>query len=235
MSVKYLKLKGSSWWYSGFTLVELMVVIAMLGILLGMAFAVLNPKHQLSKVDDARRRQDIKQIKTALDTYYTDHNCYPTTLPFGEAWVENNTTYMREVPQDLACAGNTNCYVYKYLGGCPQWNVVFTKQAITPTTPQCSLTQLSACVPTDYDNSWACVVSGNVDSAGCAHLAASSLSSGSDISSLPSGTPMPPNTPTPTPVGCSRDYACSSGTCNHVTVGTGDYCTSSCDNVCSGR
>ncbi len=235
MYANYFKLKKFVRRPSGLTLVELMVVIAMLGILMGMAFALLNPKHQLSKVDDARRKQDIKQLKTALDTYYNDHNCYPTILPFGSAWDENGTTYMRKVPQDLACAGNANCYVYKYLGTCSQWNVVFTKLAVAPTTPQCSLTGLSACVPTDYDSSWACVVSGTVDSAGCAHLASSSLGSGSDSSAPPTGTPLPPNSPTPTPQGCSRDYACSLGTCNHVTSGSGDYCTSSCNGMCSGR
>lgn len=235
MYAKYEKIKALAHRQTGITLIELMVVIAMLGMLLALGFSLLNPKHQLSKVDDARRKQDIKQLKTALDTYYNDHNCYPTILPFGSSWSENGTTYMREVPQDLACAGNSNCYVYKYLGSCSQWNVVFTKLAVVPPTPQCSLTELSACVPTDYDSSWACVVSGNVDSAGCAHLSSSSLKSGSDSSTPSSGTPLPPNSPTPTPPGCSRNYACSLGTCNRVTTGTGDYCTSSCDGVCAGR
>jgi len=217
---------------AGLTLVELMVVIAMLGILLAMAFAVLNPKHQLSKVDDARRREDIKQLRTGLDVYYNDHNCYPTVLPFGSAWTENSTTYMREVPQDLACAGNSNCYVYKYLGDCSQWNVIFAKLANPPTTPQCSLTQLSACVPIDYDSSWACIVSGSVDGAGCAHLSTSSLSSGSDSSSGSDGGSGSGGTPTPTPAGCSRDYICSLGTCNHAVVGAGQYCTANCDDEC---
>lgn len=217
----------------GLTLVELMVVIAMLGILLGMTFAVLNPQHQLGKVNDAKREQDIKQIKTALDTYYNDHNCYPTTLPFGSAWTEGSTTYMSKVPEDLACAGNANCYVYKYLGTCSQWNVVFTKLSNTPSTSQCSLSELSGCVPSDFDASWACVVSGSVDTAGCAHLSSSALGDGSDASSSPPSqdTPTPP-LPTPTPPECPLNFACSFGTCNRVPDGTGDYCDTGCSGYC---
>lgn len=212
----------------GFTLIELVLVITMLGILLGITILVLDPRKQLSKVNDARRTSDIQQVKTALDTYYNDHNCYPTSLPFGSIWQENSTVYMPKVPQDIACVGTTNCYVYKYAGSCPQWNVVFTKLAITPSAPQCELTKLSSCVPTDYTNSWACIVSGNVDIAGCAHLAASTLSSGSDDSggSLPGNGGSNPPPPSPPGGGsCSKDYVCSNRVCNHAVTGTGTYCT----------
>lgn len=223
--------------HKGLTLIELIVVITMLGILLGISVVSLNPRQQLNKVDDAARRRDIQQIKTGLDTYYNDHNCYPTTLPFGSSWIENSTTYMRKVPQDISCVGNKNCYVYKYEGSCPQWSVVFTKLAITPTTSQCSLAALSACVPTDYNISWACVVSGNVDTSGCAHLAASSLSSGSDgvgSGGSGSGSPSVP-TPTPTQASCSKDYVCSNGSCNHTSPNAGTYCSSDCSGQCAGR
>ena len=177
-----------------------------------------------------------RQVKTALDTYYNDHNCYPTTLPFGSPWQENSTVYMSKVPQDIACSGSSNCYVYKYAGACPQWNVVFTKLSVTPSTSQCSLSQQSACVPSDYNSSWACIVSGNVDAAGCAHLASTSLAAGSDSSGAPiNGGGGATPTPTPTPSSCSRDYACSNGTCNHVGTNTGAYCNPTCDGNCLGR
>lgn len=222
--------------YKGITLVELMIVIAMLGILLVTAITMINPQHQIDKVDDARRKQDIQEIKTGLDTYYNDHNCYPLTLPFGSEWIENSTVYMREVPQDVVCSGNSHCYVYKYEGACPQWSVVFTKLSKAPSAPQCSLTKLSqACVPADYDSTWACVVTGNVDTSGCAHISSSYLSNGSDAAQSSGGTGNGNNAPTPTPATCaSKNYKCS-GVCNIVAVGTGDYCTSSCDGVCPGR
>lgn len=223
--------------FKGLTLIELVLVITMLGILLGITIMVLDPRKQMAKVNDTTRKRDIQEIKTALDTYYNDHNCYPTTLPFGSAWQENSTVYMRKVPQDVACANNTNCYVYKYLGSCPQWNVVFTKLSVTPTTPQCTLTSHSACVPSDYSNSWACIVSGNVDAAGCAHLAASSLSGGSDggLGGNDSGS-QPPPPPPPPPADCSqKDWICSGDTCNHTTAGAGVYCSSTCDGFCKGR
>lgn len=222
----------------GMTLIELIVVITMLAILLGLSVLALNPRKQINKVDDAARKKDIQTIKTALDTYYNDHNCYPTTLPFGGTWQENNTVYLREVPQDIACAGNKNCYVYKYSGTCSQWSVVFAKLAVTPSTSQCSLTQHSACVPSDYDSSWACIVSGDVDAAGCAHLSASALSQGSDSSSgsgSGSGSGAGSGSGSGSGSFCSRDYLCSNGTCNHTTTNAGTYCTSTCDGFCAGR
>lgn len=226
--------------YKGVTLVEIVAVIAILGSLLALSFTYMNPVLQLNKIDDARRKADIIQIKSALDTYYNDHNCYPTNLTFGAAWSENGVVYMRKVPQDPGCAGDSSkCYVYKYSGTCPQWNVVFTKLTKAPVTTSCQL--VSSCVPSDYaSSSWGCVVSGDAD---CAHLTSSALSSGSDsVAGNPQGgdggavaTPTP--TPTP-PIGCSLDFTCSGNPaiCNRAPDGTGQYCDASYYNgvVCNG-
>jgi len=226
----------------GVTLVEIVAVVAILGSLLALSFIYINPVLQLNKIDDAKRKADISQIKSALDTYYNDHSCYPTTLIFGGEWSENGVVYMRKVPQDPNCAGDSSkCYVYKYSGSCPQWNVVFSKLTKPPATgTTCQLS--STCVPSDYSTgSWGCVVSGDTD---CAHLTSSSLSSGSDLpgggtSGNPTPTPSGP-TATPTPLVCARDYACSGNPsrCNVVPVGTGVYCDPSyysgilCNGVC---
>ncbi len=62
---------------SGFTLIEIMVVIVILGILA----AVVVP-NIMSRPDEARiskAKQDIRALSTALDLYKLDNYAYPTT------------------------------------------------------------------------------------------------------------------------------------------------------------
>jgi general secretion pathway protein G len=61
----------------GFTLIEIMVVVVILGIL-----ATLVAPAILGKVDDARiakAQQDIRAMETALDLYRLDNYKYPST------------------------------------------------------------------------------------------------------------------------------------------------------------
>ncbi len=59
----------------GFTLIELLVIISIIGFLA--VLAIVSLKTTRAKARDARRMADIKQIQTALETYYDDFNAYP--------------------------------------------------------------------------------------------------------------------------------------------------------------
>lgn len=59
----------------GFTLIELIVVIAIIGLLSTLAVVALGSARL--KARDSKRLSDLKQLQTALELYYTDQNQYP--------------------------------------------------------------------------------------------------------------------------------------------------------------
>lgn len=59
----------------GFTLIELMIVIVILGVLT--VTALTNFRSVQIKSRDARRKNNLRQIATALEYYYNDYGSYP--------------------------------------------------------------------------------------------------------------------------------------------------------------
>jgi type IV pilus assembly protein PilA len=65
-----------------FTLVELMVVVAIIGILT--AIVVVNTGSIKAKSRDTRRISDINMVAAALQLYYADNHAYPVAATFDE-------------------------------------------------------------------------------------------------------------------------------------------------------
>jgi len=63
---------------SGFTLVEILLVVAILGILSGVA--VISLKGRTKTASISATRASIKAIQTAIDTYEVDNGAYPPSL-----------------------------------------------------------------------------------------------------------------------------------------------------------
>ncbi|MDO8487114.1 MAG: prepilin-type N-terminal cleavage/methylation domain-containing protein [Candidatus Curtissbacteria bacterium] len=62
----------------GFTLIELLIVIAILGILAAAVLVAVNPAKRQQQARDAARKNDIGQLATALQAYFTTSGIYPT-------------------------------------------------------------------------------------------------------------------------------------------------------------
>ncbi len=61
---------------SGFTIVEILIVVMVIGVLVGIAIVSYNGSR--GKARDSIRRTDIANIVKALETYYSDNGTYPT-------------------------------------------------------------------------------------------------------------------------------------------------------------
>ena len=112
---------------SGFTLIELLVVIAVVGVLAGAVIAIINPNAQFARARDAKRRNDIRVIKQALEEYLIVNGSYPvsewTCSSAGGSWIPGlNSSYLKKMPvdpKDTGCSGtiprdSASCYSYCY-------------------------------------------------------------------------------------------------------------------------
>lgn len=98
----------------GFTLVELLIVIAILSILSTLGLA--NFQSSRIKARDISRKSDLQTIAKSLEAYVNDHRTYPlsnsegeivcksntpTECPWGEAFTDDNgTIYAARLPAD---------------------------------------------------------------------------------------------------------------------------------------
>lgn len=118
----------------GFTLIELMIVMIILGILATIGFTSF--QNSQKKGRDGRRKNDLRQVALALETYFNDYAKYPAGDASGKImgcgdiqtpsvsacnWGDkfkftlpaNAPTYMIKLPKDPK--GNWN-YFYRYTG-----------------------------------------------------------------------------------------------------------------------
>lgn len=120
---------------SGFTLVEMLMVVAIIALLLiAFLFLLLS---QLEKARDARRKSDLDRIKKAFEEYYNDHNCYPDPSILNNCGGNELAPYIAAIPCDpvtkqpyfyLPLAGN-QCGGYRLLTKLENEDDPFIRQA----------------------------------------------------------------------------------------------------------
>lgn len=68
------------WKRLGFTMIELLIVIAVLGILAVAVLAAINPIEQINRGRDTGSRSDSEQLLSAIDRYYASKGYYPWVI-----------------------------------------------------------------------------------------------------------------------------------------------------------
>ena len=137
--------------FLGFTLVELLVVISIIGIL--SSFAVVQLNQARIKARDALRKGDMSQMRTALNLYYDDELGYPicgtwsgTSEDFGAtadcyngalttALSGGTRPYMANIPTDPKNPTNSPSqsatYLYRYVSNGSEYAITYRLEEST--------------------------------------------------------------------------------------------------------
>lgn len=120
----------------GFTLIELIVVIAIIGMLSSIVFAVLADARLDAR--DKRRIEDVKQVERALHLYANDHNSFPRESEGVNGDTSTNSTfqnmidpYLQGTPMDPVGKGDDTFYYYydgAHTCGIKTYAVLFVRQ-----------------------------------------------------------------------------------------------------------
>jgi len=62
---------------AGFTFIEIIVILTMIGIFVAFAVNFYNPFIEFQKTNDATRKADLRQVQKALEQYYQNLGYYP--------------------------------------------------------------------------------------------------------------------------------------------------------------
>lgn len=101
-----MELKGDRTSRAGFTLIELMVVIALIGIL---ATIAVGQYHTATlKAKEAVLKEDLYQLRRLIDQHFADKKRYPASL---ESLVEAG--YLKKIPNDPITESNTTWIVVR--------------------------------------------------------------------------------------------------------------------------
>ncbi len=106
----------------GLTLIEWLIVIAIISVLLIIIFVHINPLRERDRASDSRRKADLNRISIALDEFYSDYDCYPTQETFNLR--EGLRPYLSQTPRDPD-TGQSYAY-FPEDSDCPQYYRVYT-------------------------------------------------------------------------------------------------------------
>ena len=105
---------------SGLTLIELLIVIAILAILL--LIGLMSWRSQFNKAKDANRKDDLQRLSIAFEDYFTDNDCYPSADILDNCGGDELAPYLDSIPCD-SLTNTKYCYIPDDTppGTCPRY------------------------------------------------------------------------------------------------------------------
>ncbi|MBP9670538.1 type II secretion system protein [Candidatus Woesebacteria bacterium] len=197
---------------SGFTLIEILIVVTILSVVSITAFTTLGK--QRTKAEDLSMKTDLTRLKTAFEEYYNDHNCYPPEEWFADA---SNITgdelrpYLSQIP--LNKKTDQPYVLEKDQTGC-NWFKIYTTLN-NPDDPQAVL--LRTLDPLTGSTLGNFGVSSSNTVVSIFYDPDNTTTPTPTPTSTPTPSPTPTSTPTPTPsMDPANHYYCSNiGNCSY--------------------
>jgi prepilin-type N-terminal cleavage/methylation domain-containing protein len=106
--------------HKGFTLLEILLVIAAIGILAAIVLVAINPNRQLAQARNLVRQADINTIQKALEQYLIDNGRYPNSVSTTPGYICNTGT--EQTGGSINCSGRVDLreLVPDYIAGIPK-------------------------------------------------------------------------------------------------------------------
>lgn len=122
---------------SGFTFIELLVVVTIIAVLTGVAVASYQVTNQ--KARDARRKSDLEQIRAALELCRSEAGAYPGSLrnASNQLACGDGNIYLDPVPYDPRNGQAGYTYTYSWLTATTYTICADTMESTTETSPYC--------------------------------------------------------------------------------------------------
>ncbi len=89
-----------------FTLLEMLLVIAMIAILAGIVIVAINPGRQLAQARNTQRASDLRALNSAVNQYYIDNRAWPAGLDQVNTLTEICNTGAEGVTHSVNCAAD---------------------------------------------------------------------------------------------------------------------------------
>lgn len=87
---------------SGFTLLEILLVVAAIAILAGIIIVAINPARQLGETRNAQRKVDVRTILSAVQQYQLKEGSVPPGIPSG-------TSCGQDESQEICATDASSC------------------------------------------------------------------------------------------------------------------------------
>ena len=109
---------------NGFTFIEVIVTVSIISVL--SVITIVSMKSLQINGRDARRVNDINEIRGALNIYFAKYNQYPTAITAGERFQIGNIIYLEKVPISPTPNTNALCVNNDYLYATQNNNTSYT-------------------------------------------------------------------------------------------------------------
>ncbi len=106
----YMKLLTKRGFTKGFTLVELLIVIGLLGAIALIVISAINPIEQSNKARDARFKADASQMISAIERFYASNSKFPWEACSGcTATAEDAVDFITASDTSIGLCGSSGC------------------------------------------------------------------------------------------------------------------------------